>query len=289
VTRVDVGVVTWNTRDVTVEALRRLLETDHGVDVRVLVRDHASHDGTADAVEALGVQVDRHDGNPGFAAGVNALVRRSDASLFLALNSDAWPEPGALGRLVAALEQHPRAAVVAPSLRRPDGTPEPVALPFPGLRTAARSAFGTPALAQPTSTAEADWLVGAALLLRRAALDEVGGLDESFHMYAEDVEWCWRVRQAGWQVLVEPSAVVVHVGGASADQAFGSGRSAAVTRSTDLFLRRTRGPVVARAYQGLAACGAARRLLAARRRGDAGLAAHWRRELAAAVRTGAAR
>jgi GT2 family glycosyltransferase len=289
VTRVDVGVVTWNTRDVTVEALRRLQAVDHGVDVRVRVRDHASHDGTADAVEALGVEVDRHDGNPGFAAGVNALVRRSDAPFFLALNSDAWPEPGALGRLVAVLAQHPRAAVVSPALRRPDGSPEPVALPFPGLRTAARSAFGTPPLAQPTTTAEADWLVGAALLLRRAALDEVGGLDESFHMYAEDLEWCWRARQSGWQVLVEPAAVVVHVGGASADQAFGHGRSAAVARSTDAFLRRTRGPAVATAYRGLVACGAARRLVAARRRRDVGLAAHWRRELSAALRAGALR
>jgi N-acetylglucosaminyl-diphospho-decaprenol L-rhamnosyltransferase len=280
--RVDVGIVTWNTREITVEAVRRLLDTDTGCDLRVVVRDHASSDGTADALAALpGVDVERHGANPGFAAGVNALVRRSDAAWFLALNSDAWPQPGAVRRLVEALEAEPRAAVVSPVLVRPDHTPEPAALPYPSLRRAARAMLAPRPPAQPTSRCRVDWVVGAAPLWRRAALDDVGPLDESFHMYAEDLEWCWRARRRGWEVLVEPAAVVVHVGNASGSQAVGERRAAAVAGSTEAFLRRTRGRPVATAYRALVAAGAARQWIGARRRGDTGLAAHWRREFAA--------
>ena len=282
--RVDVGVVTWNTRDVTVEALRRLLATDTGADVRVLVRDHASADGTADAVAALGVDVDRAADNPGFAAGVNALLRRSDADWFLALNPDAWPTPGALGRLVATLERHPGAAVVSPALQRPDATPEPAGLPFPTVGGVARTLLSPQQPALPPTTEPVDWVVFAAPLFRRSALKDVGPLDESFHMYAEDLEWCWRARRRGWEVLVEPAATVVHVGNASGAQAYGDHRGAAVAASTDRFLRRTRGRPVALAYRGLAAAGAARQWAGARRAGDTGRAAYWARETRAQLR-----
>lgn len=287
--RVDVGIVSWNTRHLTVRAVRALLDADWGCDVRVLVRDHASADGTVDALHGLDATVDAHDGNPGFAAGVNALVRRSDAPWFLALNSDAEPQPGALLTLVDALEQTPRAAAVSPALRRPDGTAEPAALPFPTLRTAATGLLRPRAPAQPAARADVDWVVGAAVLFRRSALEDVGPLDESFHMYAEDLEWCWRARRRGWTVLVEPAAVVAHVGNASGAQAYGAGRSAAVAASTDAFLRRTRGTATASAYRGLVAGAAARQWARARRSGDLARAAHWRREVAAQVRPRAAR
>lgn len=284
---VDVGIVSWNTRELTVRTVRSLLEHDSGCVLRVLVRDHASNDGTAEALAGLGgVELDRHDGNPGFAAGVNALAQRGRAPWFLALNSDAVPEPGALRTLVAALEDVPRAAVVSPGLRRPDGAPEPAALPFPTLHRAAASVVRPRAPLQPPSRAEVDWVVGAAMLFRRSALEAVGPLDERFHMYAEDLEWCWRARRGGWSVLVEPAAVVVHVGNASGSQAYGDRRPHAVAASTDAFLRATRGRGTATAYRGLVAAGAVRQWLSARRGGDPGRAAHWRREVAAQLRPG---
>src|SRR4051794_38073729 len=110
--RVDVGVVTWNTRDLTVECLRRLLDTDQGCDLRVLVRDNASSDGTVDGLHRFVPEADVDAGadNLSFAAGMNSLLARSDAPWFFALNSDAWPEPGAIETLVAAAASHPRAA-----------------------------------------------------------------------------------------------------------------------------------------------------------------------------------
>lgn len=288
--RVDVGIVNWNSRELTLRAVHVLLDTDWGCDLHVLVRDHASSDGTADALAAVaGVELCRHETNPGFAAGVNALVRRSSAPWFLALNSDAVPQPGALTTLVQSLEETPGAAVVSPALRRPDGSVEPAALPFPTLRTAAAGLLRPRPPAQPSTRTEVDWVVGAALFWRRSALDAVGPLDEGFHMYAEDLQWCWRAHRAGWQVLLEPAAEVVHVGNASGSQAYGDRRAAAVAASTDTFLGDTRGHATATAYRGLVAAGAARQWLDARRGGDAGRAAYWRRELSGQLRPGVRR
>ena len=142
--RVDVGIVCWNTRDLTVEAIGRLLAAADGVDLRVLVRDNGSTDGTAEAVRERfpDLTVDVGD-NVGFAGGVNSLLARSDAPWFVTLNSDAWPEQGALRALVDAAERHPRAAVVAPQLLRPDGSLEHSAHPLPSVLVAA--VMGEPA------------------------------------------------------------------------------------------------------------------------------------------------
>jgi GT2 family glycosyltransferase len=290
--RVDVGIVTWNTAALTAEAVRRLLDTDQGCDLRVLVHDNASSDGTVSALAEVAPEADVEAGtaNLGFARAVNRLVARSDAPWFLALNSDAWPEPGAIGALVAAAERDPGVAAAAPLLLRPDGTIEHSTHPFPSLGVAALDAVaGRRWLPPPLldrlylegawahdRTRVVDWAVGAALLFRRAALDEVGGLDERFFMYVEDLDWCWRARAAGWKVLFEPSAVVRHVGNASGASRFGGTRPALEAANLDVFLRSTRAAPVATAYRMLSAVSAGRLWMEARRAGDVGAAGHWR-------------
>src|SRR6266571_4809579 len=98
--RVDVGVVTWNTAELTATVLRRLLDSDQGCDIRLLIRDNASTDGTVETLSRLVPEAEIESGNKnlGFAAGVNRLLARSEAPWFFLLNSDAWPEPGAIGR-----------------------------------------------------------------------------------------------------------------------------------------------------------------------------------------------
>ena len=126
--------MTWNSRDVTVAALRRLFDDAvRECDLRVLVRDNGSEDGTAQAIadsfpEAA---LDAGSENLGFAAGMNTLIARSDAPWFFLLNSDAWPEPGCLTVLLRAAAAHPRAAAIAPRLLRPDGALEHSTYPFP--------------------------------------------------------------------------------------------------------------------------------------------------------------
>ncbi|HXN63111.1 MAG TPA: glycosyltransferase [Acidimicrobiales bacterium] len=297
--RVDVGVVTWNSARLSVDALRRLVESDQGCELRVLVHDNASSDGTAAAIaEALPtVEVVSCPENLGFARAVNRLLARSDAPWFFMLNSDAWPEAGAIGTLVRRAEQNPRAAAVAPLLLRPDGSVEHSTHPFPSLATAALDAAGgrrwlpRPLLEHLSLEGawhldrerQIDWAVGAALLLRRSAVDDIGGLDERFFMYVEDLEWCWRARRAGWEVRFEPTAEVRHVGGVSGKRRFGDSRAALEAANLRVLLDDTLGRQRARWYRALVAVAGARQLVSARARGDAEEEAWWRLQVRATL------
>jgi GT2 family glycosyltransferase len=239
--RVDVAIVTWNTRETTLQALESLLAAAPD-GVRVLVRDNASSDGTAAAISAAYPQlaVEAGDRNLGFAGGVNTLLRRSTAPWVLLLNPDAWPDPGAIERLLDCAERHPRAAMVAPKLLRPDDRLEPSAWPFPSLGVTLASAVRRDRNIWPhNAERRVDWAVGAAWLIRREALDQVGLLDESLFMYAEDLEWCWRARDAGWEVWFTPDAVVRHIGNVSGAQQFGERQPAAwIANSVRVYRRR---------------------------------------------------
>jgi GT2 family glycosyltransferase len=283
--------VTWNTRDLTVEALRRLLDTDQRATLRVLVHDNASADGTAEALRRLVPEAAVEDcaDNLGFAAGVNRLLARSDAPWFLALNSDAWPAPGAIGALVSAAERHPRAAAMAPRLERPDGTLEHSTHPFPSAPVALASAVGARGrwarrhmlngAWMHDEERPVDWAVGAALLMRRIAVDEIGGFDESFFMYVEDLEWCHRARRRGWEIWFTPDALVVHVGNASGQRAYGNKRTAAWLANTYRFYRRHHGAAATATYRGANALGAAVAAGRALARRDVGQARFWRRQI----------
>lgn len=291
--RVDVGVVTWNTGELTATALRRLLDHDQGADLRVLVHDNHSADGTTDAIAAAVPEAEVVAGteNLGFGAGMNRIIARSTAPWFLALNPDAWPEPGAIGRLVAAAEADPRIGAVAPRLERPDGSLEHSTHPFPSVFVGAVMAaqghrWLPPRVAdrlylEPAwdhrRPRDVPWAVGAALLFRRRALDEVGGFDaDRFFMYVEDLEWCHRARRHGWSIRFEPAAVVVHVGNASGAQKYGDSRTATYLRNTNRWYRDERGPARTALYRAVNAAGATVQARLARRRGDDAAAAWWR-------------
>ena len=296
---VDVGVVTWNTASLTADALRRLLDSGQGCRLRVLVHDNASSDGTPDAIAAAvpEAEVEVSRANLGFARGMNRLMQRGDASWFLALNSDAWPEPGAIRTLVHAAESHPDAAAVAPLLLRPDGTVEHSTHPFPTVGMAALDAFngrawlphrvleqrcleGFWAHDRPRSV---DWAVGAALLMRRRALEQIGGFDERYFMYVEDLDWCWRANRRGWSIRFEPGAVVRHVGNVSGALRFGDRRAALEALNLRVFLRDSRGPTAAATYRGLTCAGLAWRAGWARLRGRPQEELRWRGALVAAL------
>ena len=290
--QVDVGVVTWNTAELTTQALRRLLDTAQGCALRLLVHDNASTDGTPErlAREVPEAEVEAGNENLGFARAVNRLLARSTAPWFLALNSDAWPEPGAVAGLVAAAERHPNAAAVAPLLLRPDGTIEHSTHPFPSTVIALLDAVGGRRWL-PHSYQEArgfegawhhdrprrvDWAVGAALLMRREAVEAIGGLDERFFMYVEDVEWCWRAHAKGWEIRFEPTAVVRHVGGASGTRRFGDARIALEVANLRTFTRDALGPCRSLVYQGIQVFACASRAVIARARSRQDESAYWR-------------
>lgn len=285
--------MTWNTAHVTPAALRKLLDADHGCDLTVLVRDNASTDGTVDAIarQVPEARIDVGTENLGFAAGVNSLMARSTSPWLFVLNPDAWPLPGAIGNLVRAGLEHPRAAAVAPRLEHPDGRLQHSSYPFPSVRLAATVAFRWNRL--PRQRADdlllegawmhdrpriVDWAFGAALLLRREAIESVGGFDERFFMYAEDLEWCWRAHRKGWHVWFEPSAVVRHVANVSGQQRFGSRRTRAHVHNALRFFAREHGILRATAWWALTVAGVAKRWLGAAARRERDRERYWRRE-----------
>jgi GT2 family glycosyltransferase len=221
---VGVVVVTYN----AMPWIERCLDSVRGHEVVVV--DHGSTDGTVDLVRERfpGVRVIEQD-NLGMGGGNNTGMRAVDAPYFFLLNSDAWVVGDGLERLVAFADEHPEAAVVGPKLLNTDGSlqrsvrGEPtrwrLATEYLFIRKLAPwSRRLNPLYAggfDHDDVAEADWLFGPALLVRRAAVDEVGLFDEDFFMFSEEVDWMTRFRRAGWKVLFFPGAEVVHVGGAS--------------------------------------------------------------------------
>jgi N-acetylglucosaminyl-diphospho-decaprenol L-rhamnosyltransferase len=225
--RVDVVVVSYNSR----ERLRSCVAPFTAMPgVRVIVADNASADGSLDAVADLPVTTVPLDVNGGYAYGCNAGWRAGDAPYVLFLNPDARLDEDSVRRLVDVLDRDDRVAVVAPRILDEDGSVEPSQRRFPRLAsTYAHALFLHRALPRAQWASELvrdpgayerpgspEWVSGACLLVRRAALEAVGGWDDGFFMYCEDKDLCRRVRSAGWDVRYEPSATVTHEGGASA-------------------------------------------------------------------------
>ena len=223
---VSVIVASHNTRAYLERCLSLL-----GESYDVIVVDTLSSDGSQALVRdrfphARLVELDE---NPGYGGALNRGIALASGRYLLLMNGDAWPQEGAVERLVAFTESEPRAGVVGPRLVNPDGTLQPSVRGFPTLWHLATEYLFLRWLAPRSrllnafygagfdhrSQRDAEFLVGAVLLVRRETLDEVGGFDERFFMFNEEVDLCYRVRAAGWSVVFWPGAEFVHVGGAS--------------------------------------------------------------------------
>lgn len=225
----DIVLVNRNTRDQLLAALDTVFAEVPG---QVVVVDNGSSDGSAEAVRERfpEVQVIVRTDNPGYGAGANQGIAACRAPFVLALNSDALLRPGTLAALSSYLEDHPRAGVVGPRLVNPDGTLQHSCFPFLGSfqMIVEKSPLGR-LLARVPPVRErwllrwsshdrprvVPWLLGAALAFRREAFDQVSGFDGSFFMYGDEVDLCWRLREAGWECHFAPVATVMHVGGVS--------------------------------------------------------------------------
>src|SRR3954447_16197103 len=221
---VSVVVVTYNGSP----WVEQCLESVRGRET--IVVDHGSTDGSVALVrERFPDAVVVEQGNVGMGGGNNAGMRVATGDWLLLLNSDAWVLADGLERLVAFAESRPDAAVVGPRLRNPDGTLQRSVRGEPTLWRLATEYFGIRKLAPGTSALnafsagdfdhdavrEVESLQAAAILVRRAATEQVGLFDESFFMFSEETDWLRRFRDAGWKVLFFPGAEVAHVGGAS--------------------------------------------------------------------------
>jgi GT2 family glycosyltransferase len=221
--RASALIVSYNTCALTLEAIASV-----HADAEVIVVDNASHDGSPEAIARAFPQVRlvRSASNLGYAGGINAAARLASGDNLLVLNSDARLEHGALEQLLRLLDEHTRAALVGPRLRYPDGRPQASAFRFPGLTQVWLDLWPVNRLMETTLNGrvhaseprEIDHPLGACMLIRREAWNDVGPLDEGYFMYMEEVDWCRRARERGWQIWYEPRAHVVHHGGSSTRQ-----------------------------------------------------------------------
>ena len=201
--------------------------------VEVIVVDAASADGSADMVRAEfpAVRLIAEAENLGYTRGNNLGLRAANGRYLLILNPDTQVVGEGLAQMVAYMEAHPQVGVLGPQLIHPDGAIQSTRRRFPTLITAFfESTWLQPraprsvldryyALDLPDdAVAEVDWVMGAALLARREAYAQVGGFDEGFFMYSEEVDWCRRMKMAGWQVVYFPLARVIHHAGRSSEQ-----------------------------------------------------------------------
>jgi N-acetylglucosaminyl-diphospho-decaprenol L-rhamnosyltransferase len=278
---VRIGVVSWNTAALLDGCLAALPAALGDLSAEVVVVDNASTDDSVEVAgrhQRTGVQVIVNRANEGYGRAMNQALAGTTAPVLVALNPDTVPPPGSLATLVAALHQRPQAGVVAPRLVHVDGRPQHSAYRFPSLGLAAVVCFTPPraqrgrwgtrwrleAAAAPDPPGPVDWVIGAVHVVRRDALAGAPPYSERWFMYAEDIELCWRLADAGWQTELVVDVAVPHVGNAAGAQAWGTERDRRWWgASYDLYARR-RGRGAMRRWAAVNATGAVVHLVAQR-------------------------
>jgi N-acetylglucosaminyl-diphospho-decaprenol L-rhamnosyltransferase len=276
---IGVAIVSYN----TLALLRECLASLRGcsLPLRICVVDNGSTDGSPAMVRAEFPEVELllPGRNLGFAAGNNLAIQALlPLPYLLLLNPDTVVHPGAIEALAAFLEAHPRVGVVGPRLLNPDGTLQRAAFRFPTLSMTTLDLF-PPGEALPGRLYDSwahgrypqerddtpfaiDHPLGACMLVRAAAVAQVGLLDAGYFMYSEEVEWCWRIRRAGWAIWQQPAARVTHVGGAATRQ-FRRQMQVALYRSRLRFFRQNYSAPQAAAHRAIISMGMLRASLLA--------------------------
>lgn len=234
-------IVSWNVRDLLTRCLDSLFaELDSSaIDARVIVVDNASSDGSVEMVRSRypRIEVIASEKNLGFAGGNNIglnhiRVMEQGVEFVLLLNPDAEVQPSAIKTLLDVIRSRSDVAVVTSWLSYSDGSFQHSAFHFPGLAQLYIELLPAPArlyesrlngrypqrLYAASQPFEIDHPLGAVMLLRAEAIRQVGLFDEGFALYCEEIDWCARFKEAGWQLLCVPSAHVIHHSGKSTSQ-----------------------------------------------------------------------
>jgi len=223
-----VVIVNYETGDWLARCLASIEAARGDITADVIVIDNASRDGSADAADTTGVRLIRNRTNRYLSPAWNQGAAEVDAPFVLFLNPDTEWFKGTLADLLDAARRHPRAGIVGPMLRNPDGTIYPSGRRFPSLANAVGHAFVSPISRDNrftrryemegwdrTTEREVDWVSGACMLFRRAAFDAMHGFDEAFPLYAEELDIATRLRDAGCRVVFTPEVEVIHAVGVS--------------------------------------------------------------------------
>lgn len=225
-------ILNYNTRDLTLQAIGSVLGSITDYRYEIILVDNNSSDYTVEEAAARypEVRIVANRDNVGFAKGNNQGIRIARGRYVLLLNSDTIVQPDTLDVMIRFMDEHPRVGASGCKIILPDGSLDKACKRgFPTPSASFYYAFGIAKLfpkvprfnqyqlgyLDPDDDYPVDCLVGAFMMVRREAIDQIGGLDEEFFMYGEDIDWCYRIKQAGWDIHYYPRTHIVHYKGAS--------------------------------------------------------------------------
>ena len=253
-------IVNYNTRDVTIEAVKSVLENSGNLAVEIIIVDNESSDGSVEAMRAAFPQVAvlaaGHNG--GYAWGNNIGIRRAQGRYLLILNPDAQIYDGTLEQAVQYMDANSDIGILGARVALESGAQQLTLFRHVSLRNLIWNIlvpnrvirksrfFGDQRYASrsPDVAQDVDVVAGCFMMLPRAVIDKVGMMDDRFFMYSEESEWCWRVKQAGLKVRYNPDIRIMHYGAVSTGQT-SPWKSVEIAKGHILFLRFTRSPIVA--------------------------------------------
>ncbi|OGQ62982.1 MAG: hypothetical protein A3I81_06695 [Deltaproteobacteria bacterium RIFCSPLOWO2_02_FULL_55_12] len=216
---ITIIIVSWNAREYLLRCLKSLECGLGELEAEVIVVDNASTDGSAEAVRELYPEVKLlvQKENLGFARANNIGIRQSTGKYVCLVNSDVIVLEGCMERLFFFMEETPLVALAGPLVFNPDMTLQRTCRSFPSLKSALCSAIGLDGWNYPPHDAirKVEAISGCFMMARKEVMDEVGLLDERFFFYAEDMDWCKRFHNAGWETVFYPEARAIHYGGSS--------------------------------------------------------------------------
>ncbi|HEY4690056.1 MAG TPA: glycosyltransferase family 2 protein [Anaerolineae bacterium] len=249
---VSIIILSWNTLSLLANCLRSIPQGIGTLDVEILVVDNGSSDGSQEMVRQQfpHVCLIENGQNLGFARANNQAMAASHGRYVLLLNSDTIVQPKAIEAMVACADADSTIGVVGAQLLNADGSFQASHTRFPTLwheflilsrlgRLWYGSWYPSHGPGQSQQPADADYVEGACLLARREAVTQVGGLDEGYFMYAEEVDWCFNMRRAGWRVAYVPQARIIHLSGGSSKSS--TRREALLYRGRVRFFRKNHG------------------------------------------------
>jgi N-acetylglucosaminyl-diphospho-decaprenol L-rhamnosyltransferase len=255
-------IVSWNVADLLVSCLESI-RRHSSPSMEIIVVDSASSDGTPDLLQTRypDVKLLAQSENVGFTRGNNIGLRAAQGKYLLLLNPDTEIIGDALARMTDYLDAHPQVGIIGPHTLNSDGSHQPTRRRFPTLTTAIFESTWLQGYAPQSlldryyvrdlsddGTYEVDWVQGSALMARREVYEQIGGLDEGYVMYSEELDWCKRAKQAGWRVVYLGSAKITHHGGKSSEQA-GARRHIHFQQSKLRYFRKYHGALAAQALR----------------------------------------
>lgn len=229
----SIVIVNYNTRQLTLDCLQSVFDSETGYSYEVIVVDNASADGSVETIRSQfpdSVHLIANTENTGFAKANNQAMDIAKGRYVLLLNSDTIVQPDTLQTMIAYMDENPELGASGCKVILPDGSLDKACRRgFPTPSASFYYAFGLSKLfpdvprfnqyqlgyLDPNETYPVDCLVGAFMLVRSETIRQIGGLDETFFMYGEDIDWCYRIKEAGWGIHYHPATYIVHYKGAS--------------------------------------------------------------------------